>query len=42
VAEQVIADFGDTIEGSEIDLLNSLDACRRLPEPRGPVPPATR
>ena len=35
VAELAIADFGDTIETSEIDLLNAIDACVRLPEIRG-------
>lgn len=35
VAELAIADFGDTIETSEIDLLNTIDACVRLPEIRG-------
>ncbi len=35
VAEQVIADFGASIDVSEIELLNTLDGCQRLPEPRG-------
>lgn len=37
VAERAIADFGDTIEPSEIDLLNAIDACSRLPEIHGVV-----
>ena len=37
VAERAIADFGDTIEASEIDLLNAIDACSRLPEIHGAV-----
>ncbi len=37
IAEHVLADFGDSIEVSELELLNTLDACRRLPEPRGAV-----
>jgi len=35
VAERVAADFGDTIEASEIDLLNAIDECTRLPEIQG-------
>lgn len=35
VAEKAIVDFGDTIEPSEIDLLNAIDECVRLPEIRG-------
>lgn len=35
VAERVIVDFGDTIETSEIDLLNAIDECVRLPEIHG-------
>ena len=35
VVEQVIADFGEAIEPSKIDLLNTLDTCRRVPGPRG-------
>lgn len=35
VAERVVADFGDTIEASEIDLLNAIDECTRLPEIQG-------
>ena len=35
VAERAIADFGETIEEVEIDLLNTLEHCRRLPEVRG-------
>lgn len=34
VIEGVVADFGDTIEASEIDLLNAIDDCVRLPEIR--------
>jgi len=35
VVEHVIADFGDAMGRSELELFNTLDACRRLPEPRG-------
>jgi len=35
VAERVVADFGDTIEASEIELLNAIDECTRLPEIQG-------
>src|SRR5204862_7224193 len=37
VSEQVIADIGESIAPSETDLLNTLEACRRLPEPRGAI-----
>lgn len=37
IAEQVLADFGDSIEVSELELLNTLDKCQRMPEPRGAV-----
>ena len=37
IAEGVISDFGDTVEPSEIELLNTLDACQRIPEPKGAI-----
>lgn len=35
IAEHIIADFGEAIELPEIELLNTLDSCQRLPEIRG-------
>jgi hypothetical protein len=35
IAEHIIADFGESIELPELELLNTLDSCQRLPEVRG-------
>jgi len=35
VVERAISDFGETIEATELELLNAIDACVRLPEIHG-------